>query len=100
MPADWYASRAASTSRSSAPLSHCSPKGVQPMPTMATRSLMPLLAMRVSFGSGIAPPAVAMPPRRGSEASPVEGHHLAGSELDAVEAAHVDHRPGGAGLVA
>src|SRR5262249_17424311 len=46
MPADWYASLAASTSRSSAPLSQCSPKGVQPMPTMATRSLMPLLAMR------------------------------------------------------
>ena len=30
-----------STSRSSGPLSQCSPKGVQPMPTMATRSLMP-----------------------------------------------------------
>src|SRR6516162_11169859 len=70
------------------------------MPTMATRSLMPLLAMRVSFGSGIAPPAVTMPPRRESEASPVEGHHLEGCELDAVEAAHVDHRPGGARLVA
>src|SRR4029453_10525221 len=39
----------ASTSRSSGPLSQCSPKGVQPMPTIATRSLIPLLAMRVSF---------------------------------------------------
>src|SRR4051794_35379187 len=31
--------------RSSEPLSQCSPKLVQPMPTIATRSLIPLLAM-------------------------------------------------------
>src|SRR2546425_749297 len=31
--------------RSSDPLSQCSPNFVQPMPTIATRSLMPLLAM-------------------------------------------------------
>src|SRR6185503_2448949 len=36
---------AASTRRSSGPLSQCSPNGVQPMPTIATRSLIPLLAM-------------------------------------------------------
>ncbi len=30
-----------SSSRSSAPLSQCSPKRVQPIPTMATRSLIP-----------------------------------------------------------
>src|SRR6185369_4296506 len=47
MPADAYASYAASISRSSAPLSQCSPNFVQPMPMMATRSLMPLLAMFV-----------------------------------------------------
>ena len=33
--------RGRSTSRSSADLSQCSPKAVQPIPTMATRSLMP-----------------------------------------------------------
>src|SRR5947207_14969968 len=51
MPADRYASVAASTRRSSGPLSQCSPKGVQPMPTIATRSLIPLLAMTISFSS-------------------------------------------------
>ena len=44
-PAEASASVAASISRSSAPLSQCSPNGVQPMPTMATRSLMPCEAM-------------------------------------------------------
>ena len=34
-----------STRRSLTLLSQCSPKGVQPMPTIATRSRMPLLAM-------------------------------------------------------
>src|SRR4051812_34034362 len=36
---------AASTSRSSALLPQCSPNGVQPIPTTATRSRMPLLAI-------------------------------------------------------
>ena len=40
-PADADAAVAASTSRSSVDLSQCSPKAVQPMPTMATWSLMP-----------------------------------------------------------
>src|SRR5262249_12876725 len=35
-----------------------------------------------------------------SEASPVEGHRLEGAEVDAVEAAHVDHSTCGARLVA
>src|SRR6476660_4195828 len=43
MPADSYAALAASTSRSSRPLSQCSTKLVHPMPTIATRSLMPWL---------------------------------------------------------
>src|SRR3954470_6246551 len=43
MPAEAYAAFAASTSRSSRPLSQCSTKFVQPMPTIATRSLMPWL---------------------------------------------------------
>src|SRR5919109_1530023 len=49
MPAEAYASVAASTRRSSGPLSQCSPKGVQPMPTIATRSLIPLLAIAFSL---------------------------------------------------
>src|SRR4029453_11997257 len=42
-------------SRSSGPLSQCSPNGVQPMPTIATRSLIPLLAMPVSFSLSYSP---------------------------------------------
>ncbi len=44
-PADATHSTAASVNRSSALLSHSSPKGVHPMPTIATRSRIPLLAM-------------------------------------------------------
>src|SRR6266480_2389618 len=44
-PAESKAAVAESTSRSSAPLSQCSPNGVHPMPTMATRSRMPLDAV-------------------------------------------------------
>src|SRR3954469_13968156 len=44
-PADANASFDASMRRSSAPLSQCSPNGVHPMPTIATRSRMPLDAM-------------------------------------------------------
>src|SRR6516165_9971004 len=43
MPADAYAALAASITMSSRPLSHASTKLVQPIPTMATRSLMPWL---------------------------------------------------------
>src|ERR1700683_4391636 len=43
MPADAAASVAASVSRSSTPLSHSSPKRVQPMPMTATWSRIPLL---------------------------------------------------------
>src|SRR5215470_2745602 len=45
IPADAVASLAASTSRSLTPLSQCSANGVQPMPTIATRSRIPLLAI-------------------------------------------------------
>ena len=41
MPAEAYAASAASISRSSALLSQCSLNGVQPIPTMATWSLIP-----------------------------------------------------------
>src|SRR5437763_10307978 len=44
-PAEAKASLDASTMRSSAPLSKRSPNWVHPMPTMATRSLIPLLAI-------------------------------------------------------
>src|SRR5262245_61921074 len=45
MPADLRAADDDSTSMSSMLLSQCSPNDVQPMPTIATRSRMPLLAM-------------------------------------------------------
>src|SRR5262249_30082188 len=46
---------AGSSRRSSALLSQCSPKGVQPMPTMATLSRMPCDAMSAtsSYGTGL-----------------------------------------------
>src|SRR5207302_8902383 len=48
------ASLEASTMRSSAPLSKRSPNWVHPMPTMATRSLMPLLAIAApQYWSGL-----------------------------------------------
>ena len=49
------ASVTASTRRSSAPLSQCSPKGVQPIPTMATRSRIPLLAISSAPPQTVAP---------------------------------------------
>ena len=45
MPAEANASLDASRARSSTPLVHASVKGVQPIPTIATRSLMPWLPM-------------------------------------------------------
>src|SRR5262249_29874616 len=91
MPADWYASLAASTSRSSAPLSQCSPKGVQPMPTIATRSLMPLLSTAGSSLGGMRRLAGRMPPAA-SEAAAVERHHLEGRRLDTFQAPDVHGR--------
>ena len=62
MLADRQASRAASTSNSFAPRSQCSPKRVQPIPTMATRSRIPLLAMGVrSPSDSILPPRACLP---------------------------------------
>src|SRR2546423_4402216 len=53
-PAEANASLEASTMRSSAPLSKRSPNWVHPMPTMATRSLMPLLAIAApQYRSGL-----------------------------------------------
>src|SRR3954462_5227946 len=46
-PADLNVSSDASIRRSSVPLCQCSPKGVQPMPTIATRSLIPWEAMEI-----------------------------------------------------
>src|SRR5438477_9531694 len=72
MPAERYASLAASTSRSSGPLFQCSPKGVQPMPTIATRSLMPLLAMTSPSPPGAGLPEIVVYPLRREKAT--EGH--------------------------
>src|SRR5205823_5202571 len=84
MPADRYASVAASTSRSSGPLSQCSPNGVQPMPTIATRSLMPLLAIVAPLDRPSAPrtglPEIVVDALRGEE-SP-ERHLQVIADLD------------------
>src|SRR5438132_8944319 len=57
-PAEAMASPGASTSSSSAPLSQCSPKGVQPIPTMATWSRMPLDAIARPSSRGYPGPRV------------------------------------------
>src|SRR3954471_2377672 len=89
MPAPAKASLDASSARSSTPLSQCSLNGVQPIPTMATRSLMPWLAMsgllRLGLGGGRGSDRAALPEvvvdAVGRE-QPAEGH------LDAVADAH------------
>src|ERR1700722_639057 len=48
-PAEPTHSTTASVRRSLTPLSHSSPKGVHPMPTMATRSRIPVLLMCVAL---------------------------------------------------
>src|SRR2546426_4072170 len=68
MPADRYVSVAASTRRSSGPLSQCSPNGVQPMPTIATRSLIPLLAMIPPSAPWTGLPEVVVHTLRGEQA--------------------------------
>ena len=81
IPAEAAASAAASVRRSSMPLSHSSPNFVQPMPMMATRSRMPLLAMvyspslagrascrRAPLGTGTGLPEVIVHAERGVDA--------------------------------
>src|SRR3954470_21386851 len=69
-------SSVASTSRSSVDRSQCSPNGVQPMPTIATLSRIPLLAtwprlpeVVVNALGGVKPP---------------EGHRYPGPDVDLV----------------
>jgi hypothetical protein len=69
MPAAAKASFDASRARSSTPLSQASVKGVHPIPTMATRSLMPWLPIGQASVTlvvlvAVASPVVA-PPRTG-----------------------------------
>src|SRR5213080_2399180 len=78
-PAAAKVSSDASISRSSVPLVQCSPKGVQPMPTIATRSLMPCEAMCRPLRGG--------PHRAGLPevvVNVVGGEQLAERHLDAV----------------
>src|SRR5262245_57972773 len=84
MPADAYASYAASTRRSSEPLSQCSPNFVQPMPTIATRSLMPLLAM--SFAPSLSALRARLPE---VVVDAVRGLHAAERHLDLVADLHL-----------
>src|SRR5687768_18117974 len=97
MPAEAYASYAASTSRSSGPLSQCSPKGVHPMPTIATRSLMPLLAIEFSLASrsALRPrlPEVVMDTVRGEEAAERHLDLVADRDLVRLAVRHLPHQP-------
>src|ERR671912_1911941 len=82
MPADANASPVASRSRSSMPLSQCSAKRVQPIPTIATRSRMPCDPMSALLPGPERPglPEVVVDPLGGEQ--PPEGH------LDPVAEAH------------
>src|SRR5436190_23108320 len=78
-PADAKVSVAASSSRSSVERSHRSPNGVQPMPTMATRSQMPRDAISTLLGlccdarpDGTCLPEVVVDAARGDHTT--EGH--------------------------
>src|SRR6516165_4462612 len=90
-PADPNASLDAATSSSSAPWSHRSPKRVQPMPTMATRSLMPCDAMRSPVSNGSAPDGPDLPE---VVVDPVGRRQPAEGRLDA----HPDRHPVGVGV--
>src|ERR687898_2544218 len=114
MPADANASPVASRSRSSMPLSQCSAKRVQPIPTIATRSRMPCDAMSALLPRPERPglPEVVVDPFGGEQSperhlDPVADAHAGGldvRELDRqapppVEGHHGENdgrrRPGG-----
>ncbi len=65
IPADAAASVDDSVKRSSTPLSHSSPKRVQPIPMMATWSRMPLLPIVPTLLASSAPPAPVSAPASG-----------------------------------
>src|SRR2546423_11391978 len=79
-PAEANASLEASTMRSSAPLSKRSPNWVHPIPTMATRSLMPLLAIAApQYGSCL--PEVVVNAVGGEETPERHLHPIAHGEI-------------------
>src|SRR5689334_498092 len=95
-PADANASADDSSIRSSALLFQCSPKGVHPIPTIATRSLMPFELMCALFslrpyGPGL--PEVVVDLVRGEQAA--ERHLDAVAHLHArgVDVAELDREP-------
>src|SRR5262245_4237704 len=101
MPDVVKASVAESTSRSSALLSQCSPKGVQPMPTMATLSRMPCDAMSATSSYGTGLPEVIVHTFRREEATEAHldpitdlhggGIHVGELALVATSTVEVDH---------
>src|SRR2546422_2738040 len=91
MPAEVSASPVASTSRSLAPLSQCSPNGVQPIPTIATRSRMPLLAMQWSRF-----PEVVVDAAGGDDAAEGHGHAVADLDGLGIDVGHLGLEPAAA----
>src|SRR3954462_4336664 len=76
-PTDANASFVESMSRSSVDLSQCSPNGVHPIPTIATRSLIPCDAM--SSPLSLAPDRAGLPE---VVVDPLRRRHPAERELD------------------
>src|SRR3989442_527878 len=85
------AARVPSTSRSLAPLSQCSPNGVQPIPTIATRSRMPLLAMQWSRF-----PEVVVDAAGGDDAAEGHGHAVADLDGLGIDVGHLGLEPAAA----
>src|ERR1051326_355161 len=79
-PADANASVVESMTRSSVLLSQCSPNGVHPIPTMATRSRMPREAMALRSSDRAGLPRVIVDPVDGRDAP--EGHLQAVADRD------------------
>src|SRR5437762_2966391 len=82
MPTDLNVSSDASISRSSVPLFQCSPKGVQPMATIATRSLMPWEAMRYLSSCFRCPLFAPSAPGRSGPGMPWEAMCVSSSAAD------------------
>src|SRR5579859_3746995 len=81
MCADAKASIEASSSRSSALLSQRSPNSVQPIPTIATRSRMPLDAISLTLLGGPGLPEIVVH-AIGRREQPAKGHLDAVTDLD------------------
>src|SRR2546429_9007259 len=97
-PAEPRASVVESTRSSSVPLCQCSPKGVHPMPTMATRSRIPLdaIASRSLLDSGrqrAGLPEVVVDVARGEQPPERHLHPISHLHLARVHVGHLALQP-------